>query len=155
MIDYLLHLPYIGFWLPIAAAIVAAGPLLWLMRPSRERVQPPAETPPEVAPTPHAAEQRRSFRRGGHSIDVFYKHPQQQGGPAQASVHDRSMGGVCLLTHETLAVGTVLSIRPAQADEIVPWVDVEVCTCRQVDDCFEVGCRFIKTPPYSILLLFG
>jgi hypothetical protein len=155
MIQQLLHLPYAGYWLPIAAAAIVAMPLLWLFVPSRRAAAPPpADGPPPVTP-PYAAEQRRSYRRSGNSIGVLYKLPEQKTGPVQASVHDRSIGGVCLVTHEAVPVGTVLSIRPTQADDIVPWVEVEVCTCRPAEDCYEVGCRFVKTPPYSIMLLFG
>jgi hypothetical protein len=157
MIDQLLHLPYVSYWLPIAAAAVVAVPLLWLCWPSRSVAPAPVTgVPPDKDPTPgYAADQRRSFRRGGNSIGILYKYAGQENGPAQASVQDRSIGGVCLLTHETIPVGLVLSIRPTNADSIVPWVDVEVCTCRPGEECFEIGCRFVKTPPYSILLLFG
>jgi hypothetical protein len=60
-----------------------------------------------------------------------------------------------VMAPEAIKPGTVLSVRPTSAEDIVPWVDLEVCVCRPADECFELGCRFVKTPPYSILLLFG
>jgi hypothetical protein len=161
MIDSLLHLPYVGFWLPLLAAFAVALPVIWLARPARATAPAAAEAPPAVAdaepaPTPkYAPEQRRSFRRGGNSIGLFYKYAGKDDGPGQASIVDRSMGGLCVMAPEAIPTGTILSIRPISADDIVPWVDAEVCACRPADNCFELGCRFVKTPPYSILLLFG
>ncbi len=157
MIDQLLHLPYISYWLPIAAAFVVAAPVIWLVMPARGVDAAPAQNHDAAEPVApkYAAEQRRSFRRGGNSIGLLYKYPGQKDGPVQASVLDRSIGGMCLVSHEQLPVGTILSIRPTKAEDIIPWVDVEVCVCRPSDDCFEIGCRFVKTPPYSIMLLFG
>ena len=54
--------------------------------------------------------------------------------------------------------GTILSIRPVNADEIVPWIDLEVRSCRASDEMpghFEIGCQYVKSPPYSLQLLFG
>jgi hypothetical protein len=156
MIDFLVHLPLVSYWLPVIAALGVALPLYWLFRPRRTLAVAPVGAATAAAALPgHPPEQRRSFRRGGNSIGLFYKLPGQKEPPQQASIVDRSMGGLCILTHEKLADGTILSVRPTNADDIVPWVDIEVCMCRKGEDCFEVGCRFIKTPPYSILLLFG
>jgi hypothetical protein len=157
MIDHLLRLPYIIYWLPVLAAIAAAAPLIWLLRSPRTVVAGPAGTPaPDTAiDAGPSSEQRRSFRRGGNTIEIFYTLPGDHNNPSHASLIDRSIGGLCLETHEAVSVGTILCVRPARADQIVPWVDVEVCVCRPSGDSFEVGCRFVKTPPYSILLLFG
>ncbi len=156
MINQLLHLPYVTYWLPVLAALTFSLPFCLWLRGSRGEASPATQPPPDAgAAAPKATEQRRSFRRGGNPLGIHYKRPGQKDGAVQASLVDRSMGGVCLLTHESIAVGTALSIRPANAEEIIPWVEVEVCVCRPNDDEFEVGCRFIKTPPYSILLLFG
>jgi hypothetical protein len=166
MIDFLVHLPLVSYWLPVIAALAVATPLYWLFRPRRSLVIAPAgaassatvdgavPAEPPVLPG-HPPEQRRSFRRAGNSIGLYYKLPEQKEPPRQAAIVDRSMGGLCVLMHEAFPVGTILSVRPTTADDIVPWVELEVCMCRKGDDCFEVGCRFVKTPPYSILLLFG
>ena len=59
------------------------------------------------------------------------------------------------MTHTALATGSIISIRPKTAEEIIPWVELEVCSCQPAEGAYEVGCRFVKTPPYSILMLFG
>ena len=157
MIDQLMRLPYIVYWLPIAVAVVAAAPLLlWLLRSQRALVAAPAGAAPPPEPELAASsEQRSSFRRGGNTIGIDFMRPGQKDNPLHARLVDRSMGGICLSTHEAIPVGTVLSVRPANADQIVPWIEVEVCVCRPGEESFDVGCRFVKTPPYSILLLFG
>ena len=70
-------------------------------------------------------------------------------------VIDRSMGGVCLLMPEALTEGTVLSIKPRKSPPGMPWVQVAVCTCKEDRTGYEVGCRFVKTPAWGVLLLFG
>jgi hypothetical protein len=156
MIDYLLRLPYIAYWLPVLAAIAAAAPLMWWLRLPRPVVAAAAGSAlPEPAIPGSSSEQRRSFRRGGNTIEIHYAPPGQQDRPSLASLVDRSIGGLCLETQVALPIGTVLTVRPAHAAQIVPWVEVEICVCRPTDRSFELGCRFIKTPPYSILLLFG
>ena len=155
MIHHLLNLPYITYWLPISAALVVAVPLILLVRP-RAVLAAPRKTAPDIdAQAIPSSDQRKSFRRGGNSIGILYKHADSSEEPQQASVVDRSLGGLCLMTHVAIPVGTVLSVRPAGAENIVPWVDVEVCACRRGEESYEVGCRFVKVPPYSILLLFG
>ena len=157
MIQHLLNLPYVTYWLPITVAVVVAAPLLMLMRPrasalAAARAKAVADLD---AQSVASSDQRKSFRRGGNCIGILYKHTDSQDVPQHASVVDRSLGGLCLMMQVTLPTGTLLSVRPVGAEEIVPWVEIEVCTCRRCDDAYEVGCRFVKVPPYSILLLFG
>jgi hypothetical protein len=34
-------------------------------------------------------------------------------------------------------------------------VQLEVKNCRLVGSEYELGCQFVRTPPWSVLLLFG
>jgi hypothetical protein len=55
-------------------------------------------------------------------------------------------------------IGMLIAIRPVLCETIVPWVDLEVRSCRpsvEIPGRFEVGCQYVKSPPYSIQLLFG
>jgi hypothetical protein len=159
MIYQLLHLPYLTYWLPVVAAVLVATPLYYLLRPRLVPSEPVDIAPTDAAPKPVAtsSEQRRSFRRAGNPIGVLYKRAQLDEQPIHASLVDRSMGGLCLLTTEAIPTGTVLGVRAVNAEEIVPWIEVEVCSCRMSDGdkAFELGCRYVKTPPYSMLLQFG
>src|SRR5205807_67771 len=76
-------------------------------------------------------------------------------GAGRGWVLDRSVGGLCLDLSAAFPEGTRLSLFPTQAPGMTPWTEVEVRSCRQKKDGYEVGCQFVKTPPWSILLLFG
>ena len=52
-------------------------------------------------------------------------------------------------------MGGILSVRPRTAGTTVPWVQVEVRSLRQDAGFWEVGCEFVQTPPWNVLLLFG
>jgi hypothetical protein len=73
----------------------------------------------------------------------------------QGWVVDRSVGGLGLRTEVPLPVGAVFNVRPRSATAIVPWTEVEVKSCRQHAAAWEVGLQFVRTPPWSVLLLFG
>ena len=50
------------------------------------------------------------------------------------------------------------SLYSSVAEEMVPWVEIEVRSCRASKEFpgqFEAGCQYVKSPPYSIQLLFG
>jgi hypothetical protein len=70
-------------------------------------------------------------------------------------VVDRSTGGLKLCFEGPLAGGTVLNVRLWNAGGVAPWVQVVVRYCYQENDHWKVGCQFVKTPPWSVLLMFG
>jgi hypothetical protein len=125
----------------------------------RRRLGPPTVAPKDAGPDPfeHGSrtEKRTTLRRQGNPIEVLVNDAEATGEPVRAWVIDRSMGGLGLAVSEAVDVGTVLSLRPCQAPLGTPWVRVEVKTCKRARDQFEVGCQFVRTPPWSILLLFG
>jgi hypothetical protein len=45
--------------------------------------------------------------------------------------------------------------RTTDAPDSNPWVQVELRICTACDKGWEIGCRFVRTPAWSILLLFG
>jgi hypothetical protein len=158
-----LSLPAPQAWLPGAIGVSVIGLIAvvyLLVRPGAEAapavppsaVEPPAPNDPFIAPP---KEQRRTFRRGGNPTTVHYAIGDNKERPLQGWVVDRSIGGICLMTHDPIAVGSLVTLRPVSADDMVPWIDVVVKSCRDTEEFFELGCQFIKTPPYSILLLFN
>ena len=56
---------------------------------------------------------------------------------------------------EEFNLGARLAILPVHAPEMTPWVEIEITICQHTSQGWEVGCRFVKTPPYSVLLMFG
>lgn len=170
MVDTVLHLPYAHLWLPAGAACAIATVVYWVLtrnaRPAvapdgagrltvDTAVAPPADADPFAQGS--ASEQRASFRRTGNPVEIIYasaeiKHPRR------GYVLDRSVGGLRLMLDHDLAPDTVLMVRPANVSEIIPETEIVVRSCRPSatqPGQFDLGCQFVKSPPYSLLLLFG
>jgi hypothetical protein len=102
-----------------------------------------------------AAERRVALRRRGNPKEIMVSDAEVKEAPFQAWVVDRSTGGLCLSLGEEIPVGKVLSVRALNAPDTIPWVQIEVRSCRHEDDGWEAGCQFLKTPSWSVMLLFG
>ncbi|HEV3261179.1 MAG TPA: PilZ domain-containing protein [Gemmataceae bacterium] len=107
----------------------------------------PEAGPPEV--------ERRETPRRRKQIKVLVTDAEGTAEPANAWVIDRSEGGLCLSVAQEAAPGTMLGVRPAGAAPEIPWVAVEVKSCRPVENTWELGCQFLRTPSHSVLMLFG
>lgn len=114
--------------------------------------QPP---PPDPFLEGSATERRTTFRRSGNPIEVSIAAAEPAGEIARGRVVDRSMGGLCLITTQPIDKGTIISVRPLNAPPPAQWVQVQVRGCRQDGKEWELGCQFLRTPPYSVLLSFG
>jgi hypothetical protein len=130
-----------------------------MVRPAAQ-LEAATDAPPmqPVATATKPKDQRGMHRRHGNPVEVHVGTPENKKNTTLGSVLDRSVGGVRLAVFSEVEVGTVMSIKPVHADAMVPWVDVEVRSCRrsvEIPDQFEVGCQYVKSPPYSIQLLFG
>ena len=113
---------------------------------------PPSPDPFEVG---SQSEKRVAARRKGSSVEVQLL---PEGGPGPAAtgwVFDRSLSGLGISFQHEVARGTVLKVRPRNAPAAVPWVEVEVRRCQPEGGTWLLGCSFRKSPPYSVLLLFG
>jgi len=121
------------------------------------RAAPVVAAGPVHDPFDHGSitEQRASVRRKGNPLEVLITDADVKQEPGRGGVIDRSMGGVCLLLHEALAAGTILSLKPRQSPPGMPWVQAAVRNCKKERTGYEVGCQFVKTPPWGVLLLFG
>jgi hypothetical protein len=157
-LEQVLQLPGAYIWLPALVFVLVVGAVYWMMRPAPQLAQ--VDEVPAVQPvvTQKPKDLRAMHRRHGNPVEVHIAPPDKKDERSIGSVLDRSVGGLRLAVFNTLAVGAVFSIRPMHADSMVPWVDVEVRSCRpsvEMPDQFEVGCQYVKSPPYSIQLLFG
>jgi hypothetical protein len=102
-----------------------------------------------------ATERRKALRRGGRLTRVHISDAEGQAEPVEGWVLDRSLGGMCLAADKEFAEGIILSVRSAEAPETTPWIQLEVKNCRWQENRFELGCQFVRTPPWGVLLLFG
>lgn len=156
-------LPYQQFWLPLAIGVAAGMVCIFtgnlLCRARRPVKASTQSSPPPAAYDPFVqgsmTEQRKSYRRAGNLVQVLYARPENKNNPQRALVLDRSVGGLRLAAEEEIAIGTRLVVLPANAPEMTPWTEIEVRSSGLVDDSWELHCQFMKTPQWSILLLFG
>ncbi len=161
ILDPILNLPYAYIWLPSLVFVFIAGGIFWFTRPLH-RLSADASAKGadaiETVTAKNPQDQRYSFRRQGNPVQVYVKTAAEKTNPAVGSVLDRSIGGMRLALFQPVEIGAVLSIRPTNADDIVPWIELEIRSCRpsiEMHDQFEIGCQYVKSPPYSIQLLFG
>jgi hypothetical protein len=142
----------------LSAALLTLVAGRWaLSRRRAARAAPAAAAAPVHDPFEHGSvtEQRGSVRRKGNPIEVLISDAEAEQEPLRGWVIDRSTNGLCLLLHEEIAAGTVLSVKPRQAPPGMPWVRAEVRSCKRDRTGYQAGCQFLSTPPWGILLLFG
>ncbi|MBX9583232.1 MAG: PilZ domain-containing protein, partial [Gemmataceae bacterium] len=108
-----------------------------------------------VPPEPSYADRRGSVRRDGPPVRVVVAGGLFRNGAVDGLVVDRSTGGLRLILPAGVAPGTTIRVRAAHAPDTVGYVPLIVRSCRPDNDQFEVGAEFEKTPPWSVLLLFG
>lgn len=106
-------------------------------------------------PTQSFVDRRTSQRREGPPVRVTLASPSFKTSMAEGYVLDRSTGGLRIAMPTAMSPGSTLQVRAAHAPETVGFVTLIVRSCKQNGDFYEVGCEFEKTPPWSVLLLFG
>ncbi len=100
-------------------------------------------------------ERRSSVRRGGKLVEILISNAEGRTEPINGWVEDRSVGGLGLNVLQAFEIGTILSVRPQQHASSTPWTQVEVRRCAKDGKSWKIGCKFVRTPPWSILLMFG
>lgn len=100
-------------------------------------------------------DRRAHARRRGGAVKVRLSDYKAESRPIEGHVLDVSSGGLCLSVPCFIAAGTLLSVRPANAPELVPWVHVEVVYANPRDEHWVLGCQFTHLVPWSVRVLFG
>ena len=155
-----LDLPFSEYWLPLLIGMgvgVCALSFSKLVFGKKKRLpkKPPQTLDHDPFTAGSTSEQRKSFRREGNPTEVYLAFPDKKKSPNRAWVLDRSMGGIGLQVSDEYKADTPMAVLPVNAPEMTPWVDIVVRTCRSNDDGYELGCQFVKTPNWSVLLMFG
>lgn len=102
-----------------------------------------------------AMPQQRCWR--GAPVAVLVADAEATVEPVRGWVVERSLEGFCVELQEEGEVdpGTVLSIRVAGSSPMLPWVRVQVSRRQKVNGSWQLDCRYLRTPPWSIRMLFG
>jgi hypothetical protein len=156
--------PVLLLVLAVAGAACGAWCAAW-QRHARVPVLPAKRRPAGKAVRPwplagpltygSASERREGFRRKGGRVRGRLADAGATAALGTGWVVDRSAGGLCLQVARRLAEGAMLSVRPVHAPARMPWVQVEVKSCREWTGGWEVGCRFVRRPSWDMLLHFG
>lgn len=154
------QLPGINLVVPVVVGVVvglgAVGLIHYALRSSsKEKKRAPEQAAPDPFVHGSASEQRNSFRRQGNPVEVAIINARAPSTQFRGWVLDRSVGGLCLMMDDNQQPDTTLRVRPANAPPLTPWTEVVVKSCRESNHGHEVGCQFVKTPPWAILLMFG
>lgn len=102
----------------------------------------------------NAQDRRSDPRRKGNSVEVDLCDPRGRVDTFGGYVLDRSRGGVGLMVPFEVPVGTTLNVRP-RVNHNPHSIPIEVRSCRPNQDGYLLGCQFVQTPPWNILMLFG
>jgi len=152
-----------GTWTVPVVGLSCAGLMLIMARMVWRAQNQAPPTPAANESTPHQdafesnrnGERRATIRRGGKIITVLISDADATAEPFTGRVRDRSIGGLRIESSRPVEINTILSVRTADDSGSTSWVQVEVKRCRPREGKWELGCQFVRTPPYSQLLLFG
>jgi hypothetical protein len=101
-------------------------------------------------------ERRSSVRRADKVTQVLISDADATAEPFPGLVYDRSLSGLRISVSRAVETNMILSVRAIDGETSSDWIQVEVKRCRvRTDGCWELGCQFVRTPPYNQLLLFG
>ena len=141
----------------VAVAMLVLGvSLFWVNKRKEKSSAQMAEAVPDPFLQGPQSDRRQSPRRAGQSIKVTIQLMNEHKTEFEGFVMDRSMGGLRLLLERQLPTNQMLNVRSTEAPPTVTWVQVQVRRVTQLPDkSYEVGCQFIRTPTWAVLLTFG
>jgi hypothetical protein len=141
----------------ISALVVLVGFRLLRLRRSLSSRSSPKEDAPKPEPFYYgsSSEKRAAFRREGRATKVYISDVEKPEELCQGWVVERSLTGLRLMVPQAVPPNAVLSVHAVDAPQNVPWIQVSVVRCSPLDDRWELGCQFVRTPPFGELLQFN
>jgi hypothetical protein len=159
--DWLREVPNAPLWLAVVtvlgAGILAASATRFARRPAAAGHRGLKKDTTKDDPFQRSGSERRGApRRRGNPIAVLVSDAKAEVEPVHGWVTDRSASGLGLELDEEgqVEVGTILSVRPVEGSS-VPWVKVEVRSCRRIQSAWRLGCQYLRPPSADIQMRFG
>jgi hypothetical protein len=152
-------------WLIGSVGLLSAGCSLlvgrrWLNRrragiPSSSD-SPATDDSDPFLPQDKLRDRRGSLRRGGGTaLLVRFATAKAEETHQPGWLLNRSEGGLGLLLKEEVAIGAVLHVRAQNTPDNISWIQVVVNNKRWDGDRWELGCRYLRTPPWSALMFLS
>jgi hypothetical protein len=123
-------------------------------RGPRKTAAAPEPAPGDPFLVGSVGERRSLARRAGVVVPVAV-YRAHGGTRIEGAVVDRSLKGLGILMPMPITRGTQLKVRPSNAPEKIPYVEVQVRNCRQKSMHWLLGCDFPQTPRSDVLMLLG
>ena len=126
-------------WRTIGLVVLACALVLLLERFRRPR------------PAPIAAPQFERRKEPRYPVDCLPVHIANADATSdlrEGTIANCSMSGLGLRMKEEVAAGAILSVRPIEVPGYTAWALIEVKHCREAENGWTVGCRFVRTPPW-------
>lgn len=120
--------------------------------PSTDGAGPDAEPRQEGPAEP--VQDRRLTPRRKKLLRVQVMDALEGGLPSPGWVVDRSLGGMCLEMDREVELGTTLKVRRYE-DGNAPWVELRVQSVRPFEGAWHLGCQFLRSPSWEVLMQFG
>jgi len=157
MVQQLIHLDLsaVSFVVPVVALAFVVGFTAWKALKKGPRAQQAEDVPPRQDPSSYQPLEgnRRAVRRDGVPTLVELGIGKKA---YQGWILNRSTTGLCIATRAPVGPGSTIMVRGVQYSEPGPWVMLRVQNCSQDgDDCLILGCQFVGSQPWSVLLHFG
>jgi hypothetical protein len=152
---------YWPVWVAPVAGLAVAGLSLFVgrawqrSRQASSLIDESESAPPDPFEVGSAMERRLAARRVGRHVRVYVSDASAKAPPFDGWVLDRSIGGVCLSLGRQVPPETILSIRAYNAADTIPWTQVRVLRCQSQGNHYQLGCQFLRTPPFNAMMLFG
>jgi hypothetical protein len=154
-----------GFnWQTWLVPLAGAGPAVLILllgrvalRKRRPKVPLTNFTAPERDPFDYGShsERRKSVRRVGKPIKVHLNYVNGEGKPFEGWITDRSIGGFGIMTYHPVEENSRLSVLVVDAPPMTPCVHVEVLRATADGSRWQLGCQYVNSPSWGVILLFG
>ncbi len=100
-------------------------------------------------------ERRMTPRLRGSPVPFLVTRDQAAGDHCGGKLMNHSLGGLALCVDRAFTVGTLLSVKPLTGTVDIPWIHVQVKSCRPAEGRWVIGCHWLMPPLAPVIALLG